>query len=108
MKTNLITIALYATILLIGGTIGYVKTNSLASIIAGTISFILLIGSGLAMLQKEKLGYVLALAIVCLLTVFFSYRYAMTQKFMPSGLMIIVSAIIGITLLYGSPYRLKK
>lgn len=105
MKSNCIIIALYATILLIGGTIGYVQTQSLASIIAGTISFILLIGSSILMLQKEKLGYVFAISLVCFLACFFSYRYALTQKFMPAGIMIILSALTGMALLWTSPYR---
>lgn len=107
MKFSTITTWIYAALMLVGGVVGYIQAHSIPSLISGVVFSTLLFGSGFLMFKEKKIGYVFALTLVCLLTVFFSYRFASTEKFMPAGLMTIISAAVGIALLTKNPYRFK-
>lgn len=91
MKFNSTILFLYALLILTGGVFGYVKAQSLASLIMGTASSVLLLICAFASYRHSILGYFLGIALSSLLTLFFLYRYIGTQKFMPAGLMAIVS-----------------
>jgi len=85
----------YAILLMIGGFIGYRKAGSRPSLIAGSVSgLIALLAAGL-MLQDVRaiwLGVVLS----AMMLVVFGIRFAKTRKFMPSGLLGVVSvAVLG-------------
>jgi len=85
----------YAILLLVGGMIGYRKAGSRPSLIAGSVSgLVALLAAGL-MLQDVRaiwLGVVLA----AMMLVVFGIRFAKTRKFMPSGLLGVVSvAVLG-------------
>jgi uncharacterized membrane protein (UPF0136 family) len=96
-----ITLGLYALLLAAGGLIGYFKAGSRPSLIAGVSSAIAaLVALWLASRNRPagiSLGLILAIALFLL----FAYRYAVkTRKFMPSGLLAIVSLIVlGVMLL---------
>jgi len=83
----------YGGLAIAGGILGYLKTQSKASIISGGISGAILIVAGVAALQGQLWGLALAAAITALLTVFFAIRYSKTRKVMPSGLMTVLGAI---------------
>ncbi len=85
----------YAILLMIGGFIGYRKAGSRPSLIAGSVSgLIALLAAGL-MLQDVRaiwLGVVLA----AMMLIVFGIRFTKTRKFMPSGLLGVVSvAVLG-------------
>ena len=93
MNIPALTILIYALFVLIGGMIGYNQAHSLASLIAGTVSGLLLLFCSIGMFKRSVLAYTLSLGLTLLLTLFFSYRLFLTAKFMPAGLMVLLSLI---------------
>jgi uncharacterized membrane protein (UPF0136 family) len=75
--------------------IGYLKAGSRPSLIAGTISAVVALAAlGLSVAQ-HRWGIPLGLILSIALFVLFGYRYAVkTRKFMPSGLLAVVSLIV--------------
>jgi uncharacterized membrane protein (UPF0136 family) len=90
-----VTLALYAVLLALGGVIGYLKAGSRASLIAGTLSALFAaLALGLSA-TNSRWGVPLGLLLSITLFVLFAYRYAVkTRKFMPSGLLAIVSLVV--------------
>lgn len=92
----------YALLLIIGGVIGYAKAGSRPSLIAG-------VGSGLAVLlaaflttRSAGLGLGVGAAVAILLAGFFGYRYLVkTKKFMPAGMLAVVSVLVAVLAVLG-------
>lgn len=93
MKMSAWVVLIYALFIFLGGMIGYNQAHSLSSLIAGTVSAILLLACGMGMFKKSTLAYTLALALILSLALFFGYRFVLTGKFMPAGMMIILSLL---------------
>ncbi len=92
-KLSKFTSKIYGALLIIGGIIGYIKAGSKPSLITGVISGILIYIACKLGKRKPKDGYLYIAALSLSLATFFAIRYASNLKFMPSGLMLIVSAI---------------
>ena len=75
-----------------GGIIGYVKAGSMASIIAGSISGVLLLLAAWLMPEHQSAGLVVALVVSLLLAAQFIPKFFRTFKVMPAGLMSVLSA----------------
>jgi uncharacterized membrane protein (UPF0136 family) len=90
-----ITLVIYAVLLGVGGLIGYLKLGSRSSLIAGSISAVAaLVALGLSA-ANNALGVPLGLLLSISLFVLFGYRYAVkTRKFMPSGMLAVVSLVV--------------
>ncbi len=91
-KTSSVLIA-YTLLLLVGGLIGYFTANSLPSLIASSLFSVCLLIAVWGCQQEKSWGYPLAITALSLLILFFGVRLYATQKFMPAGLMFIVSLI---------------
>ncbi|AFY70489.1 protein of unknown function UPF0136 [Thalassoporum mexicanum PCC 7367] len=89
METGTIATFAYGALAIVGGIIGYTKSQSKISLISGSISGILLIVAGVVQLGGQPWGQYLAIGIVGLLIITFIARLIKTGKFMPAGLMII-------------------
>ena len=92
-KISKTTSTIYAILLILGGTMGFIKAHSLISLITGIASGVLifiLINKGK---KKPKLGYDYITALSFILAMFFGYRFALHGAFMPGGLMLMLSAI---------------
>lgn len=89
MNLSIVAAISYGVLSIVGGIFGYVKSQSKASIISGSISGALLIAAGIAQLQGFAWGQTAGIAIAGLLVVVFIVRLVKTKKFMPAGLMII-------------------
>ena len=83
----------YGLLLIAGGIVGYVKADSIASLVAG-------VGSGLAVLasffvarKRPAAGFSIASLLCIALAAFFIKRYHETEKFMPNGMMLIVTGL---------------
>ena len=79
---------IYVLLLISGGLVGYFKAKSKASIIASTVSATPLILVGLKVLASTLASVVLAV-----LLILFGTKYIRSGKFMPSGIMCIISLI---------------
>ena len=82
---------LYGLLLLIGGIYGYIKARSKPSLISGVISGLLLIFAGIIQLQNLSWGLMLAQVITIVLVIVFAIRLIKTRKFMPAGLLLVLS-----------------
>jgi uncharacterized membrane protein (UPF0136 family) len=76
-----------------GGVIGYVKAGSMPSIIAGSISGILLLVAEFLLPDHRVAGLATALIISLLLVGQFIPKFIRTGKVMPAGMMSILSVI---------------
>lgn len=94
-----ITLGVYAILLAIGGFIGYAKAGSRPSLIAGTASAVLaLIALGLSMTLDVRAGFLVGAGLAMFLLLFFGSRFARSRKFMPGGLMTLVSLAVVVLL----------
>jgi uncharacterized membrane protein (UPF0136 family) len=89
-------IALYGLFIAIGGIIGYLKARSQASLISGLISAVALWIAAYRTLSDVFGGVLLADCIAVALLIVFAVRWSKTRKFMPAGLMTILSLIAAI------------
>ena len=76
-----------------GGVVGYVKAGSLPSIIAGSITGVLLLVAAFLLPEHRAVGLATAFVISLLLAAQFIPKFARTGRVMPAGLMSILSAI---------------
>ncbi|HEY4283577.1 MAG TPA: TMEM14 family protein [Chthoniobacterales bacterium] len=83
----------FGVLTIAGGIIGYVKARSAASIVAGTITGILLIVAGMLLPVHRELGLCLALVTSAILAAQFVPRLLRTRRVMPAGVMSLLSVI---------------
>ena len=76
-----------------GGVIGYVKAGSVASIIAGSITGVLLLVAAFLLPEHRAIGLATAFIISLLLTAQFVPKFMRTGKVMPAGMMSILSVV---------------
>lgn len=87
-----IAVGIYALLLLIGGVVGHYTAGSLASLISGS-AFALVFG--ILAFQKGKAVNYITIGLTLVLLGFFGYRYYFLGfKFMPAGLMILLSLLL--------------
>lgn len=84
---------IFGVLTIVGGVIGYVKAQSVPSIVAGAITGILLLIAGFILPQQRTAGLVIALVVSLLLALQFIPKLIRTGKVMPAGLMSILSVI---------------
>src|SRR6266853_3926801 len=76
-----------------GGVIGYVKAGSLPSIVAGSITGVLLLVAAFLLPEHRAAGLATAFIVSLLLAAQFVPKFIRTGKVMPAGLMSILSVI---------------
>lgn len=86
-------ILLYALLVLAGGILGYVKARSKPSLISGVISGMALAIAWYISLQNPIVGFLLAALFALGLLIVFAIRFRKTNKFMPAGLMAVLSLV---------------
>lgn len=84
---------IYIVLLLVGGLIGFLKAGSKVSLITSAISAAALIVTAIPGLFTPSLSRGLADVIMAALLVVFAIRLSKTKKFMPSGLMLAITAV---------------
>lgn len=89
---------IYALIVIAGGIMGYIKADSTASLLMGSIFGLLLLLSAIGIITHIYLTAYLAILLTLILDAFFTYRWLITFKFMPAGLMSIISFVVLIIL----------
>lgn len=94
------TLVVYALLLGVGGFIGYRKAGSRASLIAGSASAAGALAATALMVWKPLWGEILGVFLSSNLVSLFGYRYAVkTRKFMPSGMLAVVSVLVFVILI---------
>ncbi len=84
----------YAILMGFGGWFGFKKSGSKPSLIAGVLSFAILV---VAYFIDQMW---IAVGVSALLSVAFFQRVSKTRKLMPSGMLLVLSAVVCIYLLY--------
>ncbi len=95
-----IIVYIYAVLVMVGGTIGFLKAKSWPSLIMGEISGLALVAAAYALGNSLLWGLPLAIVLSAFLLTFFSLRLLRTRAFMPGGMMAIFSllALAGVLL----------
>jgi uncharacterized membrane protein (UPF0136 family) len=89
-------LVVYGVLMIVGGMMGKVKGNSSASLVAGGLTgFVSLIGFWKS-LSDPMLGLLIGAMVGLLLTGVFISRFARSRKFMPAGLILVLSLIVGL------------
>jgi uncharacterized membrane protein (UPF0136 family) len=84
---------IFGVLTIVGGIIGYVSKGSVASIIAGSISGLLLLTGALLLPNYAVAGLAIDLIVSLLLAGQFVPKFIQTGKAMPAGMMSILSVI---------------
>lgn len=108
MKKSAIAVGVYGVLLILGGMIGFFKAGSVISLAMGCISGALMLVCGYGMWKESKVFYKYALVLTIALATLFTYRFMMSYKFMPSGLMAILSIMVWIVLFSRKPDSTKN
>jgi uncharacterized membrane protein (UPF0136 family) len=82
---------IYIILLLVGGVIGFLKASSKVSLITSSIAAALLILATLPGVLTVASRRNLADVIMAVLLVVFAIRLAKTKKFMPSGMLLVIT-----------------
>ena len=90
----------YGILAIAGGIFGYVKAQSLPSLISGVVSGGLLVAGGVGQAQGQGWGWMLSTGVTIALIMVFTLRLWKTQKVMPAGLMLGagIAALLGLLL----------
>jgi uncharacterized membrane protein (UPF0136 family) len=83
----------YVIMLIVGGLIGFFKANSKVSLITSAVSAALLILTHIGIFAPS-FGRQLADIIMVVLIVVFAMRLAKSKKFIPSGLMLVLTVLV--------------
>jgi uncharacterized membrane protein (UPF0136 family) len=90
-----VTLGIYAVLLAVGGLIGYLKGGSRPSLIAGMTSAVAVLAALVLSMRNHRMGVPLGMILSIAMFLLFAYRYAVkTRKFMPSGLLAVVSLVV--------------
>jgi uncharacterized membrane protein (UPF0136 family) len=90
-----IALGVYAALLAVGGVMGFVRARSKASLISGLLSAVFAVVALVLAYMGYGFGFPLGLTLALCLFVLFGYRYALrSRKFMPSGLLAVVSLVM--------------
>src|SRR5216117_1640851 len=93
MEVTKIYFILFGVLTIAGGIIGYVKAGSVASIIAGTITGVLLLVAAFLLPDHRVPGLATALIVSVLLAAQFVPKFLRTGTVMPAGVMSVLSVI---------------
>src|SRR5688572_26957644 len=83
----------FGVVTVAGGVMGFVKAKSRASLIAGSISGILLVAAGVLARQGNRNGLILGLVVAVALLGRFGAVFAKTRAMMPAGVMSLLAVI---------------
>jgi uncharacterized membrane protein (UPF0136 family) len=99
MATAAIIVWVYGALVLVGGVIGYARAKSIPSFVSGLVFGTALILVGYGIRQGHARDVFVASGLAGLLAVIMGVRFAKTKKFMPAGMLTILSAAVVVTLL---------
>jgi uncharacterized membrane protein (UPF0136 family) len=83
----------YIVLLVVGGLFGFFKAKSKVSLITSCVAAALLVLANIPGLFTPSFGALLTDGLMAALLVVFAIRLGKTKKFMPSGLMLVVTLL---------------
>lgn len=104
MQTTALEIWAYGMIMMLGGVMGYLKVGSKASLLSGVGMGLALLGSGYGVWHERREALIASVVIAALLVALFAIRLAKTKRFMPAGVLAILS--LAAVIIFG--FALKK
>jgi uncharacterized membrane protein (UPF0136 family) len=93
MEAAKIYFVVFGILTIAGGVIGYAKAGSVASIVAGSITGVLLVVAAFLLPEHRAIGLATAFLISVLLAAQFVPKLIRTGRVMPAGMMSILSVI---------------
>ena len=91
-----VALVVYGVLLILGGVMGKVKGNSSASLVAGGLTGVAALIGYWKSLEDPMMGFMIGAMVGLMLTGIFISRFMRSRKFMPAGLILILSLIVGI------------
>ena len=101
MKMAAIVTLLYGLLVLAGGIMGYLQAKSLPSLISGVVFGLVLLACGWFTWGGSGAAVYVSIAAALILALFFAYRFTATGRFMPGGLMFVLSFVAVVILVVG-------
>lgn len=95
MKKLSIMMIVFAFLLLCGGSMAFIKANSLISLLTSTSFSIALFICSIYMLKEKVAALYAATFIITGLHILFLIRFLKTFKMMPAGMMVLLTTLIG-------------
>lgn len=99
MQTMAMIVWIYGALVLVGGVMGWVKAKSVPSLVSGIVFGAALIFVGYGIKLGHRNDVTIAMVIAGLLAVIMGIRFAKSKKFMPAGLVAILSVVVIASLL---------
>ena len=96
MENAAIEVWVYGVIMILGGIAAFVRVGSKASLISGVGFGLVLLVSGYGVWKGSQNSLIGAIVIASLLVVLFAIRYAKKRRFMPAGMLAVLSLIAAI------------
>ena len=93
MEASKIYFIAFGVLTIVGGMVGYLKAGSVASIIAGSITGVLLLVAAFLLPEHRAIGLATAFIISLLLAAQFVPKFIRTGRVMPARMMSILSVI---------------
>jgi uncharacterized membrane protein (UPF0136 family) len=93
MEAAKIYFIVFGLLTIVGGIVGYVKAGSVASIVAGSITGVLLLVAAFLLPEHRTAGLVTALIVSLLLAAQFVPKFLRSGTVMPAGVMSVLSVI---------------
>lgn len=96
-----VALAVYAALLAVGGVFGFIRARSHVSLTSGLVCAVVALAALSLSLAGYRWGIALGSLLAIVLFLLFGYRYAARgRKFMPAGMMTVLSlAVLGILVL---------
>ena len=91
IEITAIEIWVYGVLMILGGIMGFMKVHSKASLLSGVGLGLGLLASGYGVWRGSADCLIVAMVIAALLLVLFAFRYVKTRRFMPAGVLAILS-----------------
>ncbi|HEY2931213.1 MAG TPA: TMEM14 family protein [Acidobacteriota bacterium] len=83
----------FAVLMLVGGIIGYAKARSVPSLVSGLVGGAVLGYAGFLIRAQQPSGILIAAVATGVLAVVFVMRLLRTKKFMPAGMLLLLSLL---------------
>jgi uncharacterized membrane protein (UPF0136 family) len=93
MEAAKIYFIIFGVLTIAGGVVGYVKAGSVASIVAGSVTGVLLLVAAFLLPEHHAIGLATAFIVSLLLAAQFVPKFIRTGRIMPPGTMSVLSVI---------------